>query len=578
MKNSILQKMMNNIIWSFIFVAVVFALALSLFVIPYMTEDVKEVRRVQLETIKDNYCNYVEAMDLYLSSFRNDVYLEETLSHKGLADEAMWKARTEIYLRDYQMNYPNALYTVIQDSATGDVCCTLGTQTEEVIALLQANEFYADMKKLFSRYISPVCKGRIWKHSFFYCAKQVWIGNRYYLITVFWNADNLLELIDTIISDNFDYYMIVNGQEETICTNLEAKQSERVKGQLRKTDLEKFTGLQGICTYESVIDYGGFVLGFTSSARAYRAIYIGVASVAVVLLSMLACVLLVTKTMNQKHLKNISFLTKQMKEASVYGPVPAVIESGDEIEEMSTAFYKLIKTLQRQAKEMKRQEKKIAIAEYQVLSTQLDPHFVSNTMSIINFCAQKGQNEDIIKINNALLEILRDGLKNKHSVMASVENEVQVLKDYLSIMNYRYQSHIQMHYEVSESVWKKMILKNILQMLVENSIIHGFLKNEQFGSGEIHVMIYELSNEIVIEVSDNGCGIEQESVDYLRRNQFRQRNEKSGHIGLSNIYERLFKICGNHFSFDIDSIPGKGTTVIVSMPNDMKREYAVHEE
>ncbi len=105
------------------------------------------------------------------------------------------------------------------------------------------------------------------------------------------------------------------------------------------------------------------------------------------------------------------------------------------------------------------------------MTTQMDPHFIYNTMNIINILARKGEFEDIVKVNTALTRVLRERLNTQNTAFEEVAHEIEALKQYQLIMDYRYHNQVAVEYDIDEAVLHKKIPKNILQPLLENCII-----------------------------------------------------------------------------------------------------------
>jgi sensor histidine kinase YesM len=267
------------------------------------------------------------------------------------------------------------------------------------------------------------------------------------------------------------------------------------------------------------------------------------------------------------HKKNLALLhdlSEEMQTFSIGDPPPVIIKSNDEVEVLGRILNNLVTNVNIQAKDIAIKEKENAQALYKLMITQLDPHFVRNTMNIINIMARHNRNEDIIVVNNALLRILRDRLNTTNAIFATVADEIKMLQQYMLIISYRYASSVNISYDVNEDAEDKFILKNILQLLVENSLFHGLLEEDDTISGNISVMIYPMEDSIVIEVNDDGKGIEEDRLKLLQESNYDiNRENNDAHIGLKNIYDRLSYIY-DEFHMEIFSEPGNGTTVIIS--------------
>ena len=179
-----------------------------------------------------------------------------------------------------------------------------------------------------------------------------------------------------------------------------------------------------------------------------------------------------------------------------------------------------------------------------LLISQIDPHFVCNTLSTINYMARRGKTDDVVVISNALSSILRDRLRLKDfRVFDTVEQELETIRQYLKIQNYRYCDHIHLEIDCPEELRRRSIPKNIIQPLVENSILHG-LANEDMGimDGHICIAISSVSGWIALRVSDDGVGIEPAVAEqlnkYARAHAAAQDSERGYGIGLHGVLQR----------------------------------------
>lgn len=253
-------------------------------------------------------------------------------------------------------------------------------------------------------------------------------------------------------------------------------------------------------------------------------------------------------------------------------PSSLVLETGDEIEDLSRVFSDTVDKVNRQAQSLVASEQEKAVTTYKLLTTQLDPHFVCNTMNIINILARQHRNDDIIAINSALRRILRERLNTSTGVFDTVQKEVDTLRQYMLIMNYRYENKVQMDYDIDPSVQECLIVKNVLQPLVENAFYHGLTNKSGDVSGSISVLIYSMEDRVVIEINDDGKGFDPILLRQIRENNFRvNRSDQLGdtHIGLENIYDRLKHIYNDCFSMEINSEVGFGSTIVLSLPKDV---------
>lgn len=257
-----------------------------------------------------------------------------------------------------------------------------------------------------------------------------------------------------------------------------------------------------------------------------------------------------------------------MKKFSIGDEPVQFFETEDEIGELSHSFYDMAVNINQQSSELSRKEYEKAVTYYKLLTTQLDPHFIYNTMNIINILARQGAYEDIIKVNTALTRVLRERLNTQNTTFENVSNEIVTLKQYQLIMDYRYHNQVKVEYDIDESILDKKIPKNILQPLVENAYYHGLSADTGEIQGNIEILIYPLEDELIIEISDDGKGFSEKRLMEIRENlkHATMHKEKEAHIGMENIYRRISYLYGDNFSMDIQSEEGHGSTIVLTFP------------
>ena len=205
--------------------------------------------------------------------------------------------------------------------------------------------------------------------------------------------------------------------------------------------------------------------------------------------------------------------------------------------------------------------------EYQMLLQQINPHFLYNTLELINGLILSGEREQAVRVCETLGQIFRYNLKRDKWVQ--VQKELDYIKQYLLIMKCKVRN-LSVYYEVEAGVVKKKILKSVLQPLVENSIRHGLVK--QYQDSCITVMIENLEEGIGVMIMDNGVGISGErmkalkmDIDRIRENPV-QKSESSAHIGVLNVFQRLYLEYGERMHFNISAREGAGTKIQIVLP------------
>lgn len=201
-------------------------------------------------------------------------------------------------------------------------------------------------------------------------------------------------------------------------------------------------------------------------------------------------------------------------------------------------------------------------AELNLLQSQMNPHFLFNTLNAILVVCTKNNYDDVTDVIKSLSRLLRRLLSWKEDIV-TIQEEIMFIDMYLKIEKFRFRDKIDYEFEIDEEALLYKIPKMSIQPLVENSCKHGIqMINAQ---GLVKVSVKIVDGKLRVAVCDNGKGIEPEK---LREMILSVRNENSSgtSIGIRNVYRRLELNYNNQAGFDIVSKPGQGTTVSFEIP------------
>lgn len=239
------------------------------------------------------------------------------------------------------------------------------------------------------------------------------------------------------------------------------------------------------------------------------------------------------------------------------------VDRDDEIGELSQTFNSMSEKLQEYFRQLVERMNVEQEMKFGLLISQIDPHFVCNTLNTVKYLAVQNRLSDVIVVASALSSILRDRLRVKNfQIYDTVEQEMETIRQYLTIQNYRYGGEVQVLWEVDSEAKQCQIPKNMIQPLVENALFHG-LSSENDGSVRGKILIHISKREkIYIRVRDNGNGITEEKIHVLLDGNPAHHMEQSGHgIGIYNIRERLELLYGEKAEFHIRSQVGAWTEI-----------------
>jgi two-component system sensor histidine kinase YesM len=202
--------------------------------------------------------------------------------------------------------------------------------------------------------------------------------------------------------------------------------------------------------------------------------------------------------------------------------------------------------------------------KYEALRSQINPHFLFNTLNIIKWSAKMSGANNVSKMISSL-GILLETSMNKGDDEISFKEELELIKAYMFIQNVRYNDAFLLKINIPEEILNFKVLKFILQPIVENSIIHGFknLKAENI----ISIKAEKAESYIKLTINDNGQGIEdkilQKIINDVEANDIKK---KYSSIGLKNIADRIKLKYGNQYTLEIESLRDEGTTVLLTLP------------
>lgn len=197
-----------------------------------------------------------------------------------------------------------------------------------------------------------------------------------------------------------------------------------------------------------------------------------------------------------------------------------------------------------------------------VLSMQINPHFIFNTLNTIKWLAAINKQANIKKMTESFITLLMSVTYNTSDAIP-LEEEVILLECYAYIQKSKYMN-FSITYDIAEDTQKCLVNKLILQPFVENSILHGFSQKNDKSLIRISSRLSENpSHQLIISIEDNGSGFDTESQDYITKNKSATTGE---HIGISNVIERIHLYYGDTYGVQIESQPGQGTSVTINLP------------
>ena len=202
-------------------------------------------------------------------------------------------------------------------------------------------------------------------------------------------------------------------------------------------------------------------------------------------------------------------------------------------------------------------------SEFDILQSQINPHFLYNTLDIIVWMIENEQKQDAVRIVTALARFFRISLSKGKSII-TVRDELEHVRNYLMIQQTRFKNKFVYTIDAEDGVMELVSLKLMLQPLVENAIYHGMEFMD--GDGEICVKVYREDAELWFRISDNGLGMTEEQTRSLLDEQNHISSKRGSGIGVKNVNERIRLYFGESYGLAIWSEPEEGTVITIHLP------------
>ncbi len=245
-----------------------------------------------------------------------------------------------------------------------------------------------------------------------------------------------------------------------------------------------------------------------------------------------------------------------------------VIPSQNEIGSLTTSFNAMTHRIEELMEEnVKEQEQKRKI-ELKALQSQINPHFLYNTLDSIIWMAEGKKYEDVVLMTASLARLLRQSISNEDETVL-IGQEIQYVKSYLTIQKMRYKDKLEFEINVDPSINSVHIVKLVLQPIVENAIYHGLKYKES--KGLLTVTGYQKNQNAVIEITDDGVGMDEETLNHIFEKH--KVNYRSNGVGVYNVQKRLCMYYGKEYGLHYESEPGHGTTVTVTIPMEQEEQH-----
>jgi two-component system sensor histidine kinase YesM len=246
-----------------------------------------------------------------------------------------------------------------------------------------------------------------------------------------------------------------------------------------------------------------------------------------------------------------------------------------DIHVLATQFNRMVDEVNSLMSDLVDKEMEKTRAELAAFQARINPHFLYNTLEVIRGIARSRRVDPVVDIVKHLAKLFRYSI-NKNMELVSISDELQSVRNYVSIQEYRYGDRVQIDYQIQDDVLTNRIIKLVMQPLVENAFYHGV--ETMPGKAQILIAGYQHNGTVVLQVTDNGVGIEEEKLKGINERLLACDTPASVDgdygigIGMVNVNRRLRLHYGEGYGLRVSSDLGRGTTVEVRVPRDHEKE------
>ena len=246
--------------------------------------------------------------------------------------------------------------------------------------------------------------------------------------------------------------------------------------------------------------------------------------------------------------------------------IPDVVETSEnEIGSLTRSFNVMTRRIRELMDQNVRDQEAKRKSELKALQSQINPHFLYNTLDSIIWMAEGKKNEEVVLMTASLARLLRQSISNEDEVVP-IAQEVEYARGYLTIQKMRYKDKMEFQIDVDPAILHINLIKLVLQPVIENAIYHGLKYKES--KGLLIVKGFMKNGNAVLQVIDNGVGMDEETLAHIYDRH--KVNYQSNGVGVYNVQKRLQLYYGSAYGITYESKVGVGTTATITIPGNQE--------
>ena len=296
----------------------------------------------------------------------------------------------------------------------------------------------------------------------------------------------------------------------------------------------------------------------TTNINQYR--YYIITTIIILLMMLLWVNRLITKKISKPILK----LNESVKSYETGGTQEIYIGGSSEIRHLGYSVKKSYEQIEVLMQEIIRQQNERRKSEMDALQSQINPHFLYNTLESITWMVEAGRNTDAVFMISELAKLLRISLSKGRTVI-KIADEIQHSRSYMNIQKVRYKERFETEFIIDEEINDYCTVKLIVQPILENAIYYGVGNMDEDDGGKITVRGEKKGDDIYITVEDNGMGMSEEVAQNILVDNNKVHKHGSG-VGVINVHSRIKLMFGDEYGLEVYSEPDEGTRIVIHIP------------
>ena len=379
------------------------------------------------------------------------------------------------------------------------------------------------------------------------------------------NYSSIEQLLTKANTDNASEYvylmdgsgeLIYHPKQKLIYTDLFSENNLVAASYEDGSHKEEYDGEKRIVTVKT-ISYTGWKIVSVVPMSSFDMGISGMRMFVILLMSLsMLMIILLNQFVSANIAKPLKRLNDSVKNPDIY------VGGSLEVEHLGKTLRSTVAQIQELMHDILVEQEEKRKSELDALQSQINPHFLYNTLDSIVWMIEGERYEDAVFMVTQLASLFRISLSRGKTII-SMEDELKHARNYMNIQKIRYKNKFTVEFQVEDAILSCCTVKLVIQPLLENAIYYGMESMD--GDGEITVVGYRKGDDVYVEVRDNGLGMPDEMVDALLTENNRVRKHGSG-VGLINVHNRIRLRFGEPYGLEIESCLDEGTTVRIHLP------------